>query len=108
MKADDEVWLDLLIDETGAGSDFGGAVEEFRVGEVLGTEWRDGFLFGAGEGDARAEFFEEWFEIFCGAESHRTFFDGRGVAVFQIAFFDLGELAADMPGVDGDEESFEG
>ena len=82
MKTDHEVGFDLLIDEFGTRANFGGAVEEFGVREIFGAKWGDGFFFGAGESDAGAKFFEEWFEILCGAKSHGPLFDGGSSVVF--------------------------
>ena len=89
MKTDDEVGFDLLIDEFCAGADFSGSVEESGIGEIFGSKLSDGFFLGAGESNARAEIFEKWFKILCGAESHGAFFDGRRVGIVEFALFDF-------------------
>ena len=108
MKTDDEIGFDLLIDEFCAGADFSGAVEEFGVGEIFGSKLSDGFFFGAGESNARAEIFEQWFKILCGAESHGTFLDDRRVEIVEFALFDFCKFSTDVPGVYRDDETFEG
>lgn len=74
VEAEDEVGLDGVVDEVGAGADLGGAVEElfgklaeaggvFSGGiggegaEIARAEGGDGVVGGADEGDGRAQFF---------------------------------------------------
>ncbi len=119
VEAEDEVGFDGLVDELGAGADFGGAVEEAfgeffegggvfgvfcEVVEVFGAEGCDGFCFGADEGDFGAHFFEDGFEFFGNDEGHVAFGDRFVGADLEPAFFDFSPWAADVAGVDGDVE----
>jgi hypothetical protein len=108
VEADDQVGFDLVVDEVGTGADFGGAVEELWIGEVFGAERGNGFGFGSGERDARAEIFEKWFEILCGAEGHSTFLDNGRVGIVEFAVFDFRKFSTDVPGVYRDDEALEG
>lgn len=127
VEGDDEVGFDPVVDDVGAGADLGGAVEEAFTFELDGA-WGGGFVFvaeggfgvveefvgaeacggggaGAGEVDVGAEGFEAGDEEFGDEEGHVAFGDGFGVADLEPAFFHAGPFAADVAGVEGDDEA---
>ena len=125
MEAENEVWLDGVVNEIGAGTDFSGAVEELfgktaegigiglggGIGEgfeILRADGGDWFWGGADEGDFGAHFAEEGCEDLGDFECHIAFGDGGIGANLEPAFFDFRPISADVAGIDGDVEVLEG
>ena len=119
VEAEDEVGFDGLVDEVGAGADFGSAVEELFGGEpvrevgeeVCGPLGGDGFVFFADEGDFGAKIFQQSLQVFGGREGELAFANGDLFRVVgeggKVTLFEDCEFATDVTGVDGDVDFVE-